>query len=120
MIPVNTYLFANIVRVSVVRKRANANNPCNPELHNDDYEFRNQIIYRIGCIPPYWTQFQYQPSNFGQCNTSVELKEMFNLITNYQKVLDSYLPPCSKMSLVATLSMDGSFGIGKGNGVDKT
>ena len=118
IVPVDRYLLLNIVRVSMVLKRADSNDPCNPELDNDDYEFRNRIVHRIGCIPPYWKQFQYEASDFGQCNTSAELKEMFNLITNEQHFLDTYLPPCNKMSVVTTLSMDGSLGKGKGNGVE--
>ena len=105
--PINKFLFINIIRVAVLRKRPNAINPCNPNLDNDDKEFRNQAIHLVGCVPPYWIQFQHDPSTFGQCNTTKQLKQMFNMVTNYQTVLENYLPPCNEMSIVPTLSVQG-------------
>ena len=116
--PVDRFLLLNLVRVSILRKRPDANDPCNPKLDDDDKEFRHQIVDRIGCIPPYWKQFQYESSALRQCNTSTELREIFNLITHYEKVLDSYLPPCNKMSVVTTITVDGMSSKGKGNGAE--
>ena len=114
--PVDRFLLINIVRVSVLRKRPDAINPCNPNLDDDDNEFRDQAISLVGCIPPFWTQFQHDQSVFGPCNTTVQLMDMFDRITNYQTILDNYLPPCNEMSIVPTLSIKGA--TSKGNGVE--
>ena len=42
--------------------------------------------------------------------------DMFDRITNYQTILDNYLPPCNEMSIVPTLSIKGA--TSKGNGVE--
>ena len=37
-----------------MRRRENAVNPCDPELIDDDSEWKKQATKAIGCIPPYW------------------------------------------------------------------
>ena len=40
--------------LTVIRLRENAVNPCDPNLIDDDREWKKHVIKIIGCIPPYW------------------------------------------------------------------
>ena len=101
--PLDIFLDLNIVIVSMLRERFDGKQPCDASLVNDDKEFRNRAMGIIGCIPPYWRQFQSDTSTLNSCNTSNELKAAFDQIKRIDQVMDTYIPPCSEMSIVTTL-----------------
>ena len=100
--PVNQYLRLQIVKVSVLRKRPDSKTPCNPDLIDDDKEFRDQVMGIVGCVPPYWKQFQSKPSYLNVCRTPDKLKEIFDQITNFKTIFKHYNPPCNDMSLITS------------------
>ena len=110
--PLDIFLDLNIVIVSMLRERFDGNKPCNPSLINDDKEFRNRAMGIIGCVPPYWMQFQSDTSTLNQCNTSNELKEAFDQIQRIDQIMDTYIPPCNEMSIVTTLNVRKNWGSG--------
>ena len=112
LIPLDIFLDLNIVIVSMLRERFDGKQPCNPSLINDDKEFRNRAMEIIGCIPPYWKQFESEISSLKQCNTSKELKTAFDQIKRIDQIMDTYMPPCNEMSIVTTLHVRQNWGSG--------
>ena len=92
-----------IVSVSIIRKRPDSNEPCNPDLHDDDKEIRSQIMHIVGCVPPYWKHLQINPQDFADCTSSTQLKEIYNQIKNYRTIMEHYNPPCDDMNIVTTV-----------------
>ena len=94
-----------ISQVSILRKRADARSPCNPDLQDDDLEFRKQVCKEIGCIPHYWNKLKSIALNYGLCETPDEMKKIWDILNNRSKlnqVRSKYLPPCDEMKLSAT------------------
>ena len=104
----NQYIKISLVHVSVLRKRHNANEPCNPDLHDDDEKLRTQIMDKVGCVPPYWKHFQTKPMTLKDCNSSLQLQKMYGLIKHYKRVMDTYDPPCEEMNIVYTVQREGA------------
>ena len=103
--PSDNYMVINIVQVSVLRKRPDGEFPCNPDLNDDDEEFRNLVMQKVGCIPPYWNRLS-QSLTISLCNSSAQLQKIYQEIKNFKQVMDQYTPPCSDMSIVSTLHLD--------------
>ena len=94
-----------ISQVSILRKRADARSPCNPDLQDDDLEFRKQVCEEIGCIPHYWNKLNPIPLNYGLCKTPDEMKKIWEILNSRSKsnkIRSKYLPPCDEMKLAAT------------------
>ena len=98
----------SLYEVSIVRKRADANFPCDPTINsNDDDHWRRAAMSFWGCVPPYWKTFSSQ-SNFSlpTCNSSKQL-EGFSHFEGPSHMYDNisvlYTPPCDEMSLAPTL-----------------
>lgn len=103
-----------ISHVSTLRRRSDAKIPCDPDLENDDETVRNVIMKKVGCVPPYWFKLQSNRSSLPMCNTSSQMKEIYEYqchsfefcpelleVNGYENAFDVYLPPCSEMSVVA-------------------
>ena len=103
--PSDNYMVINVVQVSVLRKRPDGIIPCNPDLHDDDEEFRRHVMETVGCIPPYWNRLR-QTSTMNRCKSSSQLKKIYQKIKNYKQVMDQYTPSCSDMSIISTLNLD--------------
>ena len=91
--------------VSVLRKRPDANEPCNPDLYDDDEQVRSQIMSLIGCIPPYWKPLQSKPIDLNDCKSSLQLKKAYDQIKQYKTVMNNYDPPCDEMSILSVLTI---------------
>ena len=87
--------------VTLMRFRETAADACDPELINDDHEWKKRVIGEIGCIPPYWnnnTDDNQQPKRV--CNSKPELeliKEYWRKGNNKlaKKVFRKYTKPCT-------------------------
>ena len=82
-----------------MRKRHNANHPCNPDLDDDDEQFRIQAMGKVGCVPPYWKHLQVTPMTLRDCNSSFQMREMYDQIKHYKRLMGSYDPPCEEMNI---------------------
>ena len=110
----SSYLALKLSQVSILRRRPDANAPCNIELQDDESRFRKEIVKNVGCVPPYWKTFMPNDSAFGDCKKSTELVDIYRYIIDYEEVFDGYVPPCDEMSLVVpfnvkTYSPEGRF-----------
>ena len=99
----NNRVVVSISQVSVLRKRPNANFPCDPELQDDELKLKQEIIKRAGCTPSYWKTIIPSKYLTIECSTSSQLASVYHDIETFKKVLNTYKPPCSDMKIVASL-----------------
>ena len=69
----NNHLIFSISQVSVLRKRPNANLPCDPNLQDDELKFKEVVIETTGCTPNYWDTFIDLRNLSDQCTCSSQL-----------------------------------------------
>ena len=95
------YTFA-ISQVSILRKRSDANSPCNNALHDDDLRLREKVAEETGCIPVYWKNLMETNLTFEICKTPEQAKRTWNTIQNFSRIFSTYQPPCNEMKSVVT------------------
>ena len=88
-----------IDEVTVLRKRPDANVPCDTQLdHSDDVKLLENIMSRVGCTPIYWNNFTGQFSNnFSECHSASELAKIYHYTQTYEDIFLEYVPPCIEM-----------------------
>ena len=105
-------IIISLSKVDIIRKRPDANIPCDPN-HNsdDDYLWRNATLSLLGCLPSFWKTFANEHSMLPACNSSSQLKKFFlqrthDMIDDLSDLDDNitslYTPPCDEMSLTAS------------------
>ena len=92
-----------INHVSILRKRADANVPCNPDLFDDDLQLRIQVAKDVGCIPVYWKRIMQGALALKTCNTQDEMGKIWNRLQDFNEIHLSYHPPCNQMKMAVTV-----------------
>ena len=100
----NNAVTVELTSVTVLKKRANANIPCNATLVDDDTKFRLEIISWVGCVPMYWKNIMAVDESFKVCTTSTEMADIFYAIENYKEIMASYVQPCEYMKVIVVNS----------------
>ena len=96
-----------IEMITVLRKRQDANVPCNNQLDDlDDSNIMDIIMKKVGCIPIYWKMF-FAKSSFKECNSPSEYQKIFKYIQNYRGLLWTYDPPCADMQVLTKIDDKG-------------
>ena len=92
-----------VVYVDVLRKRANSNVPCDPELQNEDNKMIHSVIEAVGCIPAFARPFliDSSPFNTSPCNRS-QYKRVSQLYTSFLQIRDWYTQPCTRATNIVT------------------
>ena len=99
----NHYVSIQPVLVSVLRKRPDATRRCNPNLMDQDGEIRRQIISKVGCMPSYWKPLQSKKDSFPDCETQLQMREIYRAIKNIRQVFETYDSPCNEMRIVSVV-----------------
>lgn len=94
-------LTITVTQVMLLRKRANSNVPCDPNLVNDDEKLQKEIIRKIDCIPIYWRHMDNKPVGISFCKSPDQYREAFKLIQDYKDILLSYDAPCVEMTILS-------------------
>ena len=94
-----TRTYFDIAFVSLLRKRADADTPCNATLHNDDNFFRIKVVNDVGCIPNYWMSLMDEKKSHDLCTSRRQLRKIHWLIKHSSKPFSSYPPPCVEMQI---------------------
>ena len=97
----NNQVVLSFSGLTIMRRRENAVNPCNPELIDDDAEWKKHATKAIGCIPPYWNNngnHYFKPEKI--CDSKHELdsiKAYWPREDNVpaKKVFQNYTRPCN-------------------------
>ena len=87
-------------QLSVLRKRRDANNPCIPDLQ-DDQRFFMGIFQRVSCVPPFWKKFHLNRSRTAECNNSSQIKKLIDELNEIEwgDASKFLTEPCDKMSI---------------------
>ena len=97
-----------VVSVDVLRKRANANDACDPKLENEDTDIRNNIQDAFGCIPAFTKPFLNQSlplkhsSAHQTCNNS-QYKKIEEFYEDFMKNKKWKTQPCTIMNSIVTM-----------------
>lgn len=103
-----------INQIEVLRKRPDAETPCNDSLIDVDEIYRAATQNMFDCVPSYWKYFQSQSSsqvnNSHQhlCNTTndyIKFKEYLPYNGNVERGTRLYVQPCQEMTLIFDLRM---------------
>ena len=108
----NNKMVLDLNSISIIRTRKDANEPCNEDLENDDAEWMQHVVTRIGCFPPYWKDLKLysKANNFNECNTTEQLTNMSRYLpyeneSMTKSVLKMYHPPCEQMRVLANTNV---------------
>ena len=86
--------------VTILTKRADSKEACNPNLEDEDHHVRLKIMEKVGCIPVYWKQFHTTTEHLAECKNTEQHKSMLNQIKQYRKWMNAYDPPCEEMTVI--------------------
>ena len=91
-----------ISQVTVLRKRPNANEPCDELLDDEDDKLQREIAKHIKCAPPYWKKTLANYTEFEECQTAYQLRAADHYIKHYKEVMTTCKGPCTDMGILAT------------------
>ena len=92
----------------VLRQRFDGKVKCNPYSEGDDARFRDLIMEKIKCVPPYWKAFINSPTNFELCYSPEQLQKAFKY--SYHKIAGRIVKseletPCEEFSVTSSVDM---------------
>ena len=107
----NNHLTLDLNYISIMRRRKDANAPCNEDLQDDDEKWMQHVVSLVGCFPPYWKNIYSRVNNFNECNTAEQLKNVTKYLPRdnermTKSVLKMYHPPCDQMRVLAGSHID--------------
>ena len=108
----NNLISAQFTGVTLMRFRENAIEACDPHLIDDDAEWKQYVITKIGCYPVYWNEKHDDHHDHNEvkvCTSSKDLKKYHS----YWPMLGGkfanepfrrYTKPCTKMSILNNIN----------------
>ena len=96
-------------KLIMLRKRHDAQEPCDKSLENDDDQFKTYVIRKVGCIPMYWENFASSNDSFSPCTSAIEMKKIYEAIQNKESIFADYEQPCNYMEVSLGTSQRDSF-----------
>ena len=95
-----------VSQVTILRKREDANIPCNTTLHDDDLQLMKEITKRVGCIPIYWNKIMPLNYNYKLCKSAEEMTTIDRYLQDLNEIQSHYLHPCNEMQVSTILEKD--------------
>ena len=103
----NNQILVQFPGVTLMRFRENALDPCDPHLFDDDAEWKQYVITKIGCTPMYWNDNHddhHEHEEVRRCNSSQEFKKLKSYWPMFggkyaNEPFRRYTKPCNKMSI---------------------
>lgn len=106
----DNYYSIHINQVEVLRKRPDGAVPCNKSLENEDVLWRERIMQKVGCVPPYWSELHPSSdstlNNLNKCNTSKQLQLIskdFLPPRHTDNGTSLYIGPCNQLGITASV-----------------
>ena len=90
-----------VSNVRVLRKRPDANEPCNPHIQDIESELREEVIRNVGCTPIYWQTLVRQLRGFDLkiCKTPAQLQQIKRLLDDRILVLNEMEKLCDEATV---------------------
>ena len=95
-----------ISQVKQLRKRSTSVPPCNDDLLDYDQFYKESMISKLGCIPPYWMNEFSNKSKLGECASPKQLKDAYSKIKEQERIGDLNEIPCNEMILLSIDSVN--------------
>ena len=93
-------------QVTTLRKRPTARVPCDPYLQDDDFRFKKEVIWKVGCVPVYWKFIMPNDDSIKSCITSKEMADILHEIKSKNSMMESYGQPCTLMTTSVTTTSE--------------
>ena len=92
---------------TVLRQRLDGKVKCNPYSEGDDARFRDHIIEKTKCVPPYWNVFYNSSSNLETCYSAEQLQTAFKHSHHRctGRTLSKLETPCEEFSVTSSVDM---------------
>lgn len=71
-----------IAKVSVLKNRPDASPPCYDGVFSDDARFRQKVINKVGCVPIYWKNLEFDSTEMEICKSSNDLRKLQVIISS--------------------------------------
>ena len=113
----------SISGVDVLRRRRNANIPCNATLYDEDKKWRDSIMSNVRCIPQFWSRFVLNSTleqNLKDCGQEQyrKINEQYISNFNFEHGSKLYTGPCNQMTTSLSRNVKTLRGIGLRFGLD--
>ena len=96
--------------MEVLKKRIDANQPCNDNLKDDDSRWHQALIQKHQCIPTFMQRFASESyaHNLPECNPEQHFKvdTIYSPYDFFEAAGNLYQPPCSQMRSIVTKTED--------------
>ena len=86
-----------VSQTTLLRKRSVQNNPCNKNIDDHDRFLLESLVNDTGCVPPYWRNIIDTYPSLRECSSPEQLKKIYSLIKDYNKILKDREAPCLNM-----------------------
>ena len=86
----NNLVSIRLQQIMRLHKRADANEPCDSKVTDEDTQFMEYVIQNIGCVPLYWKFFFEGSNNISACTSVEQFQTAHRYIANSQNVVKMY------------------------------
>ena len=93
-------------QMEVLRKRPDADPPCDGSLHDEDRKLIHIAIKEKGCVPTFWERFatHEELETLNKCQTQEQLRKMTKLLWHYKHVSKLIQPLCQETTITTMLN----------------
>ena len=97
----NIFWELKVSQVSVLRSRPSSFPHCYDGDESDDARFQQEAIKKVGCVPTYWKNQDYDSTEKSPCNSSKDYRMFQNIISSYRENLPFDGRSCTSMEILA-------------------
>ena len=99
-----------ISQCKILRKRHDANTPCNKDIKNHDRYLLSEYVNNLGCVPMYWNTLLMNTTvaqpQYDECISPEKLKKAYEDFNDINGILDLTDKPCDEMLLLSVDSVN--------------
>ena len=99
----NNLLSVRLQELTRLYKRADANDPCDQSIDDDDDKYLEFVTNHVGCIPPYWKSIVKMKAGevLPNCTSKEDLKNIYDHNEDRKKTSAKYMPSCKRTTVLA-------------------
>ena len=95
-----------ISQVKQLRKRSDSNIPCSDNVEDYDAYYQEQIVKKLGCVPPYWRNKFKGQNQSEECSSPTQIENAHLVISDPKSILKLKEFPCNEMILMSIDSIN--------------
>ena len=102
----------HVRKIELLRKRPDAVTPCDESITDNDKVYKEALMKKVGCIPPYWKRFVINGTHkdLPGCNTRNQFTQLSSMLpmmfenTNLLNGSKLYDQPCNEMKISTSIN----------------